>query len=312
MTTITEPVSAEMYDALFGIALTADDMGRDRAVQFQEGILGASDAMSCAQRAVYTITQTSPTNAVKKGQALRGTYLHAGTLAALGDAFPQMVVEPELEVTLPSGLTLRVHPDVIDPDEPSATDLKFVNDLAYARRVGSSDAQKAQTALQYLAAHQNGLVPAEGIVRNLFIDCDDLDQRHVVQEPFSMEWIDRADEWFQEVAYAVKHGEEARKEWPIPMCRSYCPWFQKCRGESQTPATTITDPDIIRAAQTYRQAKDEIKELEALAAGAAKHLPVGTEGAAGGLRVRHVWNNPSEPKMSKGRAGYWRLEVTPV
>jgi hypothetical protein len=307
--TVTSP---DEYASQFSLALRIDDMGRDRAIQFADGRLGASDALSCAQKAVFTIGQEPATNAVRKGQALRGTYLHAGTLAAVGKAFPNRIIETELTVTLPSGITLTVHPDEIDPDEPSVTDYKFVADLAYVRRTGSSDQQKAQTALQYLAAHQNGLVPAEGMVRNLFVSCDDLDDRHVTQEPFDLAWIDRADEWLGEVAYAVAHGEEARKEWPIPMCRSYCPWFTRCRGEQIAPVHKIEDPDIIRAAHTYRQAKDEIKELEALAKAAATHLPPEVEGEADGLRVRSVWVNPSEPKMSRGRAGSWRLEVTPL
>lgn len=310
MTTTALP--ADMYAEQFGLALHMDDRSRARSIQHDEGILGASEAMSCAQKAVYTITQEPATDAVKKGQALRGTYLHTGTLTAMEAAYPHLLIENELPVTLPSGLTLKVHPDIIDPDEPSATDLKFVNDLPYVIRNGSSDQQKAQTALQFLAAHQNGLVPPEGIVRNLFVDCDDLDKRHVTQEQFSMEWITRADEWFQEVVYAVEHGEEARKEWPIPMCRSYCPWFQRCRGESQTPTVKIEDPDIIRAAHVYYEAKEQEKAAKALADAAAKNLPQGVEGEADGLRVRRVWNNPSEPKMSRGRAGYWRLEVTPL
>lgn len=308
---LSGPLSAEEYAAQFGLALEIEDRGRDRSVQTGEGVLGASDAMSCAQKAVYTITKTAPTNSPKKGQAMRGTYLHAGTLAAVAVTYPHKIIETELKVTLPSGIELTLHPDEIDPDEPSVTDLKFVNDLALVRRNGSSDQQKAQTALQYYAAFQNGIVPAEGIVRNLFVDCDDLDVRHVEQTGFDMEWVLRADEWFQSVIYAVKHGEEARKEWPIPMCRNYCQYFSLCRGDQITPAERIEDSDIIRAAETYKQVTDEIKELKAVADAAKTHLR-GVEGVAGSLRVKQVWNNPSEPRMSNGRAGYYRLEVTPL
>lgn len=237
-------MNSDEYAATFATALRVEDMSRDRSLQSEGGILGASDAGQCVHKSVLTVRRTPVTNAVKKGKAQIGTYLHAGTMGAVAELHPQRLMEQALTVTLPSGTEIPLHPDEIDPDEPSVTDYKFTDDLAVYRRTGPTEAQRMQRAMQYLAAHQAGIVPAEGIVRNLYVNMTDTDDVHVDQEPFSMDWIERADDYYASVRYAVENDEDGDKTGNYHFCRSFCPWFSLCKPPMPELAQPITDKEL--------------------------------------------------------------------
>lgn len=272
------------YAETWGLALTVEDLSRERSQQTDGGTLGGSDAMGCAAKAVYTVRGEIPSNVPKKGKAQRGTYLHEGTLNAVKKLYPHKLIEQSLTVRLPSGLDVPLHPDEIDPEEPSVTDYKFVNDLALIRRTGPTDQQQAQRHLQYLAAHQAGLVPPEGLVRNLFVDSDDLDLRWVHQEPFSMDWVERADAWYGGVVYAVKHGEDGEREWPINLCKDYCPWFAKCRPPLTDSLNQIVNVELAQTVQIAFAARRDRKEAELIEKQAVSKLK-GVTGRAGNVSV---------------------------
>lgn len=301
--TLTGVQDPDTYAATFGLALQAEDAGRDRSQQTDGGILGGSDALSCHAKAVYTLRGVTPSNVPKKGKAQRGTYLHAGTLGAMEALYPWMLVEQELTVTLPSGLQVPLHPDVIDPSEPSVTDFKFVNDLALTRRLGPSDNQMAQRNLQYLAAHQAGLVPAEGMTRNLFVNADDLDERWVHQTPFDMEWVERADDFYRSAARTAIAGEEGRKDWPYNMCRDFCPFVDLCKPPLTDSDNQISNAQLRQTALTAFEAREARKNAERIEKEAVEHLK-GVTGRAGNVRVVSTWIN-------KGN-GYWKVDLSEV
>lgn len=292
--------SADEYTADWQTALTVQAGNTDRSRQSETGLLGASDAGQCRHRAVLTVRQTPPSDAVSRGAALAGTYLHAGALAAVAELYPERIIETELVCTLPSGLQVTVHPDEIDPTEPSVTDLKFTGSLALYARQGASDAHRMQRALQYLAAHQAGLVPPEGIVRNLYADPANLDRVHIDQEPFDMAWVEAADNWYQDVAYAVRHGEDGSKDWPYHKCRSYCPFFTICQP-ADVEAGEITNPELREIALTAVTARNQRKEAEAVEKAAVEALK-GVTGRVGGLLVKST-------QINSKSGGYVKVEL---
>ncbi len=277
-------MTPDAYAESFSLALAVEDLGRDRTIQSDGGILGASDALSCHAKAVFTLRGEVPSNVPKKGKAQRGTYLHAGTLGAMEALYPYMLIESSLVATLPSGIKIPLHPDVMDPKEPSVTDLKFVDDLDLIKRVGPSDNQMAQRNLQYLAGVQAGHLAPEGITRNLFVDCTDLDRTWAHQTPFDMDWIVRADEWFQSAAQTAANLEDGHREWAEPMCRSYCPFYDKCRPPMLELNQPITIPHLIDAVIEGFAAREQRKAAALVEKQAVERLR-GVSGRVGDVQV---------------------------
>jgi hypothetical protein len=265
-------IAPEEYQAAYTTALTLAEHGKARSVQTDGGLLGASDAGGCVHKAVLTVRRTPPTNIPRKGKALIGSALHKVFLDQIKDAYPERHIEIELPVRLPSGTEIPLHPDEIDPDEPSVTDFKFVEDLNYRRREGVTEQQHMQRNLQYLAAHQAGLVPAEGIVRNLFVSMTDAEDVWVQQEPFSMEWVERADEWFAEVRYGVEHDEDGRKDAQPYFCESYCPFYSLCKPLPTDAFGKITSPALIQRADLALDARQQRKHFEKIEKEAVEQL----------------------------------------
>jgi hypothetical protein len=302
-------LTEDQFDALFGMALDAADSGRDRSQQTMSGIVGASDTFSCANKVLLMIRQTPWTDTPKTGQAKRGTYLHEGILRDLAASLPQLVIEQEMTAVLPSGLEVRCHPDIVDPDEDSVTDLKTTNAVDLLRRTGPKPEHIAQVNLYHLAAQREGLVTPDGIVRLIYVDSDDLDKRYVWQGEFSADVVGTADEWYRQIVEAHLNGEtEAPKEWPRTKCENYCPYFTLCRGGTVNEPLAPLDSETAELVRIIAEAEKVIKPLEPVVKQAKKQL-AGMAGMAGSLRLRSVWTNPSEPKLSNGRPGYWRVEI---
>lgn len=291
-------VSPESYAETFGLALNVEDLGRARSAQTDGGVLGASDAGTCERKAVWTVTQQTPTDVPKKGRAQVGTYLHEGTLKAVGALYPHRLIEQELTVTLPSGIKVPLHPDEIDPEEPSVTDYKFTAEVAVVRKTGPTDEQQMQRAMQYLAAHQAGLVPPEGTVRNLWVSMTDLDDRFVQQEPFSMEWIHRADDFYQRVIYAVKNLEDGEPQWPWNLCKDYCPFFRRCRPPQPELNQPIANPDLAELVLLGYQAREERKNWQKIEEHVVSEIK-GLSGRVGDVQVITTTVNGAQRSYQK-------------
>lgn len=279
------PTSPNDYLAGIKLALAVEDAGRPRTLQSLDGIFGASDAGQCERRAVWTVTQQPWTDVPKIGKALSGTYLHAGILQAVAALYPERLIEHELAVTLPSGVRLLLHPDEIDPDEPSVTDLKTSASAAAKGKSGPSEQQWMQVNLQYFAALQNGVITDDtGTVRVLFVNSADLDEQYVWQRPFDLEYVHKADDWFQGVIYNVKEGTDGEPQWPEMMCRSYCPFYSRCRPPVQELNEEITSPDLREMVLLGFQARENRKDWERVEKHVISEIK-GLSGRVGGLQV---------------------------
>lgn len=304
-------MAPDEFAVMWQVGLRLDDLSRERS---QQTHVGVSDIGVCRERTRLTVTQAEPTDSTDGAAAYIGTAIHKTTLEAFHDAYPHTLIEQAYVTTLPSGRTVPGHADLIDPCENSVTDLKTVDGIAYVRKHGPTEQQRIQRTLYALGAWQAGVfgdTPLEAVTcRNIWLDrSGGTSDVHVDQELFDSRWVEAADEWLHDVVYAVEHGEVASKDKPIPWCRSFCPFFSTCRGEDVQPEDVITDPEVVQAARTYRDALDMEKQAAQLKKEAKSRLD-GHNGQAGDLRVRWVYTNGSRVEFD--RAPSWRLEVQPL
>lgn len=276
--------------------------------------ISISSVGQCREHARLLLTDTPFSDSPDKSKARHGTWLHEAILRRLKQAQPDLLVDlPEhplhLRVKLPSGSELPGRPDLIDPNEPSVTDLKTVDDeadLAYVAKHGPTDQQRYQRHLYYAAALQAGLVGEAGLVRNVWLARTGSPEFVVDEEPFDPAMIGWADEWVTDVAYAVEHDEPASKDKPYVWCAACCPFFTVCR-ENDVPDAEILDPNIVAAVDAYKAAKQQMKELDLIAKGAAAIIPQGVFARVGGFTVKSTWVNGTHVEYD--RDGYWRLDV---
>lgn len=308
-------MDADDYAADLAATLRAWDATRPRHGQRRGGTLGVSDIGGCHEHA-RRILQGDPASDVPQSLAAQmGTAIHAEIAAARQWANPRLICEQELAVTLPSGVRVVGHPDEIDPDEPSVTDWKTTDydGLARVRRYGCSDQQRYQRHLYYAAAHQAGLVPEEGTVRNVWLDRSGRDPHpHVEQEPYDAAVVAEADNWLADVVYAARHGEESLRDRHYDWCREFCEFFTACRLPVSTPEEVVTDEQLVASAEVFAEAAALRREWERVEAAARRDLEplrTGTDGdvtvnQVGDLRVRWTRVHATNP--------YWRLAVEPA
>lgn len=257
-------MDADTYAANFVFDLEAADLVKPRGAQDDDGMLGAS-SFGCREQMRRTLIQAPKTDSPTRLPALIGSYCDAGFKEARGIANPRLLLAEELPCVLPNGHKILVHPDEIDQDEPSVTDYKTKAGLTAIRRGFVDQRYRFQRHLQYFAAYQAGLVPEQGITRNVFIDRSGRDSAaHVEQEPFDMAVVREATEFLDDALYAAQHNEEAQKDTPRHVCKDYCPWFTACRGQ-EIELPEITDPKLVALIAAYDEAKRNEKESKALA-----------------------------------------------
>lgn len=306
-------MTPDEYAASMVASLAFWDASRPRSMQRE---LGVSSIGLCHTQAAFVIAGLEPTDAPEGRQALMGTAAHEVIGAARAAYNPGLLLETELTVALPSGMTVVGHADEIDPDEPGVTDYKTLpadSDMVALRRTGSSEQQRFQRHLYYLGAHQAGLVPAEGVVRNVWIDrsgqCVD---PYVEQEPFSMDVVRQADMWLTDVRYAVDHGEETPKDKHYEWCKRFCEFFSHCR-QNDHPDLLVSDPELVRAARLTLQGRLMAAEGKALEESARRVLEVLQPDPGGDVQafllddVRVRWSWVNSERTTKG--GYHKLAV---
>lgn len=307
-------MNPQEYAVAYRTDLDLFDMLSDRSRHSDEGGIGASN-FGCREEMRRILTRSPRTDSPDKMAALIGSYVDAGVKAARKAANPNLIIDAELHVTLyptvagKDGFTFPVHPDEVDPDEPSVTDGKTKNGLAAIRRGLADDQYRFQRHLQGLAAIQAGIVPEAGlVVRNVFLDRSGKDPEvHVEQEPFSRDVIAEATEWLNDVLYAAKYGEEAPKDRHREWCADYCPFATACRGGEIT-VEEITDPRLAAMVDAVGEAKQRQKAdkelIETLLRG---DVPLaGLTGKTDRFRIVSKWIN------SEKQTPHYRVEVEAV
>lgn len=305
-------VSPDEYAASMSASLDVYQSMLPRTLQSE---LGVSSLGHCASEALYLLQQVPASDAPVARQALFGNAAHAMIGAARLAFKPHLLIETEVEATLPSGVRIKGHVDEIDPQEPSVTDYKTVADeadLVALRRTGSSEQQRYQRHVYAYLAIQAGLLPEQGvIVRNVWLDrAGQVSEPYVEQEPFDMAVVHAADRWLEGVRYAAEHGEEAPRDKHHDWCKRFCQFFTHCRQGTAHADYTVTDPDMVAAAAMLAEGRAKSKEggnLETAAKRVLAPLQESAQGevaafVAGDHRVRWQWINTAA-------GGHWKCLV---
>lgn len=281
-------MNAETYAETFLADLNAHDQNAPRTQQANARILGFSDIGMCSERARRFIAGDEFTDVPDKTSARIGTWVDEGLKKIRADANPRLLLDLNVQATLPSGLRIPGHPDEVDPDIPLVCDYKTVDGLAGVRRLGAGTKHRIQRALQYLACLQTGVFTSEdGYVANIYLDRSGKDTGvHVDMRPWVEErdWIDYADAWYLRVLEAAQNGRPAEREEHLPLCRSFCPFFSACRGADQA-ADVELDDSLSEIVALYAEADTTEKQGKALKAALRSDL-LGLTGRIGKYHVR--------------------------
>jgi hypothetical protein len=272
-------MNAADYAATWDVALWMDDQAHAHASSLSISRIGI-----CQEQTRRILLSEARTDSPDTTAARLGTWLHEGILTAVAAQSTSTQVEVEVEVTL-AGQVLVGHVDLLDPAEPSVTDLKTVDGLGYAKAHGANRQQRYQRHLYYAAGVAAGLLPAEGIVRNVWIDRSGRDHGcHVEQEPYDPAVVEEAEAWLAGAIDAAADGVEAAKN--LTMC-GFCPFRTACRGNEDvsvvTPLPGVEIDEVARRYLTATRAEADAKAVKAT----ARELLIGNNGRTdSGLTVK--------------------------
>lgn len=267
---------AQMLHEAIGEFMDATDRSQQKTI----GISELGTCRELTRRKVLELPQTNPRVVYSAfiGSAI-GDWLEQAVVKKWPDAKRQLTCS----VTLPSGkFELSGHPDIAwfaggPYGRASVLDGKSADGLRLVEREGASDQQRYQRALYGLGLHQAGVygdTPVEELtLANCWIDRSGREDRvHVESEPFTWDLAHDAEEFVNDVVYAIENGELASRDKPRNWCAKCCPFFDDCRG-SDTDATDLIDhPGSVSAIEMYVEAKALEKKAAAMKAEAAAKL----------------------------------------
>lgn len=297
-------MNPEEYGTFFATDLLVADMRRDRSQAAKQGRIGPS-SLTCRERVRRIKTGAEITDKVVSTSALIGTYIHEGITEARKAINPNLLFEVNVDITLPNGTVMNGTADEVDIKENSVTDYKTVNGTAYRKRVGADDSHLRQVHLYAWGLMQAGVLQAAPTVRLCYVDRSGADEEpFVYQQDFDPAQILWVEEWLSDVDYAVQNNEEASRDWPVTMCRRFCPYYSGCRPDD-IPSLAITVPEVAEAANTYHEAHLQESQAKKIKEG-AKELLAGVEGMTReGVTVRWL-------TVNSDNGAYERIEVKKV
>lgn len=227
---------------------------------------------------------------------------------------PTAIVQSEVMVPLVGELhtyNLFGHPDIVQP-EGILIDGKTTRGLEVVRRTGPSQQQQFQRHTYaygaWLGKMFNQDVALEDVqVANIWMDraCDDK-ELHVDMEPFSMDMVEQATQWLDEVVYAFTHKQEARKEPPREMCAKICGFYRDCRMLDTDVEGLLTDDTVLASIEMYQEGKELEsmgKRLKDQSKGNLDHI----NGSTGEFTVR--WVHVGGSHVEYDRKAYDKLDI---
>jgi hypothetical protein len=292
-----------------------------RSQQATEGILGPSDIGFCRQKAALVTRQVQPTDKTNKWPAMVGTALHNYIESALSNAHPDWlfgsVDHTRVTATLPSGVEISGHPDIVIPEQNMVLDIKTVDGFSWVKRNGTSDSHKYQRHLYALGCIQQGIFtgPTDTpvYVGNIYFDRSGKEPEPILHiEEFDNELSHEIDAWVQDVIYAVKNGEDTARDIAPAVCERICEFYTACRGNLPTDdgGDLIEDGLTLSAIDMYvegRTLENEGKQMKK----EASYALAGINGIGNGYQVR--WTTVAATKIdSYERSESTRLDVRKV
>lgn len=290
-------------------AVHARESARDR--QSIEGRLGISDIGFCREYARFVVTQTPASEDPPKWKARIGTAVGDAVEDDVASLFETAERHLEVETTLPSGLKVLGHPDIVTPT--GVIDVKSVDGLSKVRRKGPSLQQQFQRQLYGAGLIEQGRTIEW--VANLWVDRSGRDHTfHAEVQPYDPVWLSYADEWLSDVIYAVKTGTRTVQDMPLSFCERNCPFYSVCRDpdalQDREGGGPIEDPEAVEWVRIYLEARDDAKEAK-MRMDDAKRALTGVSGIADGYVVR--WTHVDAVDVAGfTREPYSRMDIRKV
>jgi hypothetical protein len=205
--------------------------------------------------------------------AVVGTLL--GThLEVVAEQYLGAVTEVPVTATLPNGLKVSGHADVVIVEENCCVDAKSKDGLATVRREGASLENLIQISVYTLGLVQAGILKAGATAHLIYVDRAGNDQDvHEVELSWEqiLDYVDQCVTRLDEVVTVQEYIEAGDTQYvrtlrdkTPPFCYSpkvMCPFRDLCwKGSEWVPDTEITDPEVIAAVEMYDQVRAEEKE----------------------------------------------------
>lgn len=236
-----------------------------RTRQAREGILGPSDIGFCRQKAVLVTRQVPPSDKVSHWSAAVGTSVHNYLEAAFKTHNPDWLAgsidKLKVTATLPSGVQISGHPDLVLPKENMVLDIKTVNGFEWTKRNGPSQSHLYQRHLYAMGLIQSGTLDSSKpvYVGNVYFDRSGKQTEPLLFiEEYDDDLTAAIDTWVGDVIYAVANGEDSARDVAAAVCEQICEFFTVCRGGLATydEQEVITDKYLLDAIDMYVEGRD--------------------------------------------------------
>jgi len=302
-------LATSIYDAI-----QASSNYSERSQQSAGFQIGVSDLGYCSEK-VRRMVAGIPEPVTDKLAAFIGTALGDHVEQAIDAMWPDAIRQAEVSITLHGDggdYTLPGHPDIILPHEGVLIDVKSVRGLGKVRRNGPSQQQQFQRHCYGYAAYSAGLfheaITLDKVqVANVWVDrAGDDHELYCHMEPLSLDVIAQAAMWVDDLVYAYRNEQEARKEPPREVCAKTCGHFATCRAYDTDVEGLLTADDVVTAVDMYREGLALERKAKKLKDEAKAEL-TGVSGSTGKFTVR--WVHVNESHVSFTRQPYERLDV---
>jgi hypothetical protein len=204
--------------------------------------------------------------------AVVGTLL--GThLETVAEEYMGALTEVPVTTTLPNGLKVSGHADIVLVDENAVVDAKSKDGLSTTRREGPSLENLIQISVYTLGLVQAGFLDEGATAHLIYVDRAGNEQElHEVELAWEtiLDFVDKCVERLDEVVQVqemidqgdVQYARTLRDKTP-PFCYSpkvMCPFRDLCwKGSEWVPEEDITDEDTITAVELYDALRAEVK-----------------------------------------------------
>jgi hypothetical protein len=307
------PQETALAEQVYG-AIQRSSNYSERSQQSSDFRIGVSDLGYCSEK-VRRMVAGIPEPVTDKLAAFIGTAIGDHVELACEAMWPQAIRQPVVSLILHADggdYTVIGHPDLVLP-EGILIDVKSSRGFSVVQRTGPSQQQQFQRHCYALAAFEADLftVPLDEVrVANVWVDRSaDTHHVHVDMEPFSMDVVNTAAMWLDDVAYAYLHGQEARKEPAREVCAKTCGHFPDCRALDTDIEGLLTDDATIAAVDLYTEANRMEREAKKMKDQAKAHL-AGVSGSTGKYSVRWIHTNGGHVAFDRQPSD--RLDIRPI
>lgn len=285
----------------------------ERSQQSADFRIGISDLGWCSEK-VRRMVAGIPEPVTDKLPAFIGTALGDHIEKACHDMWPHAIVQAEVIVHLHGDggtYALTGHPDFILPNGV-VIDFKTSDGLGRVKRSGPDQQKQFQRHCYGLGAYTAGMfqdwVTLDDVkVANVWLDRTGREREAFVDmEPFSMDVVEQAGMWVDDLVYAYRNEQEARKEPAREICAKTCGHFTTCRSLDTDVQGLLTDEGVLTAVDMYREGLALERTAKKLK-DEAKNSLTGVSGSTGKFSLR--WVEVGGTHVEFDRQPYSRLDI---